>query len=320
MATPSLESSSPPIWTHERRPAHLAVLDEGAAGHRGSTAVEWLRAVERAIGSMRERLTEPITLQSMADVAILSPYHFNRVFCRVTGVPPGRFLTALRVEAATHLLLSTHFSVTRVCAEVGYQSLGTFTAHFAQLVGLPPRRLRRLARAVELPSLDELSQHLPSVSPAELTGPAVVGWVRGTVNTSVPIFVGLFPGPLAQGWPVACAVLASPGAFHFTGVPDGRYYALAVALPWSSDPLPCLLPDRGHLRVGAVGPVEVTSGATSTLVDLYLRPVQLTDPPILLALPLLYGKHRGGAAAGQLGEWELACGSASTVEREGARD
>ena len=84
-------------------------------------------------------------LDEMARIAYLSPFYFNRIFRQLTGVPPRRFHTALRIDAAKRLLLTTDLSVTEMCLEVGYQSLGTFTTHFHELVGVSPRALRRLA-------------------------------------------------------------------------------------------------------------------------------------------------------------------------------
>jgi AraC family transcriptional regulator len=94
---------------------------------------------------MHERIDRPFALDEMARIAYLSPFYFNRVFRQLTGLPPRRFHTALRIAAAKRLLLTTDLSVTEVCLEVGYQSLGTFTTHFHELVGVSPRELRRLA-------------------------------------------------------------------------------------------------------------------------------------------------------------------------------
>ena len=104
------------------------------------------RAVERVISAMRQRLDEEFSLQEMANVAFMSPFHFNRIFRQVTGVPPCQFMSALRLESARRLLLTTKLSVTEVCFEVGYSSLGTFTRRFTDLLGISPRSLRRLAK------------------------------------------------------------------------------------------------------------------------------------------------------------------------------
>ena len=100
---------------------------ERASSQTGTAPLHGL-AVERVLATMRERLDEDLTLHDMADVAHLSPYHFTRVFRHVTGIPPCEFLTALRLQEAKRLLLTTGLSVTDVCFEVGYSSLGTFTA------------------------------------------------------------------------------------------------------------------------------------------------------------------------------------------------
>ena len=102
-------------------------------GKRPDTADLHARAVQRVISTFRERLDEDITLEEMASVAYMSRYHFNRTFRQVTGLPPCRFLTKLRGEAATQMLLNTDNSVTDICLEVGYTSLGTFVRRFSDL-------------------------------------------------------------------------------------------------------------------------------------------------------------------------------------------
>ncbi len=64
-------------------------------------------AVERVIAVMRERVDDTLPLHAMAEISHLSPYHFARVFRQVTGIPPGEFLSALRLERAKELLLTT---------------------------------------------------------------------------------------------------------------------------------------------------------------------------------------------------------------------
>jgi AraC family transcriptional regulator len=95
---------------------------------------------------MRDRAEGALSLRTMAEIAQLSPYHFARTFRRVTGIPPGEIQTTVRLERAKQLLLTTDLSVTGVCFEVGYESLGTFTTRFTQLVGLSPTRWSRRSK------------------------------------------------------------------------------------------------------------------------------------------------------------------------------
>src|ERR1044072_6247332 len=115
-----------------------ACANAPVSASRPDTIASHYRAVERVILAMRERLDEALTLEDLAEVAIISPFYFDRIFRQITGIPPCQFLSALRMEAAKRLLLTSSLSVTDVCFEVGYNSLGTFTTRFTQLVGLPP--------------------------------------------------------------------------------------------------------------------------------------------------------------------------------------
>jgi AraC family transcriptional regulator len=102
------------------------------------------KAVARVIAMMRDRLEEPLTVEEMARVAMFSKFHFTRLFKRVTGVSPGRYLSALRLQRAKQLLVSTSLNVTDISVRVGYSSTGTFTATFTRRVGLSPTAYRRL--------------------------------------------------------------------------------------------------------------------------------------------------------------------------------
>ncbi len=248
-------------------------------------------AVERVVAAMRERFGETLTLQDMADLAHLSPYYFTRVFRDVTGIPPAEYLAALRVQEAKRLLLTTPASVTDVCFEVGYTGLGTFTARFAHLVGLPPGRLRR--RAEDVDGLVAGAQPYGGVTAhaAPIRG-GVSGVIHAPDATPGLIFIGLFPTPIPQSAPIGSALLDGPGAYHIPSVPDGRYYALAAAFPATARALAYLLPGDG-VRVGAArGVVTVRGGRARERADIVVRPPRPTGPPLLVALPFLLVDHQ----------------------------
>ena len=256
------------------------IREETAAAHR--------RAVERVITAARERLCEPISLREMSRVAYLSPFHFNRVFHGITGLPPAKFISAMRLDQAKRLLLNTHLSVTDVCFDVGYNSLGTFTRCFTQRVGLGPREFRYLAERITPASVESLCAHYAERTASATMGASVEGFVDLPKPGAGPIFVGLFPAHIPQSRPVAGALLTSPGAFRIGPVPDGVYHLLAAALPRLSDTLGYLLPDTANLSVGAGnGPVIVRQGRASGQSNISLRPMVLTDPPLLVSLPFL---------------------------------
>ena len=277
-------------------------LDNGRTEHwdtqvydpswRESTIASRSAAVDRVIQEIRQRLDEPISLSDMADIAYLSPFHFNRVFRQMTGVSPGRFLTTLRMEAAKQLLLDGEMRIIDVCFAVGYNSLGTFTTQFTQLVGLSPGRYRRLH------GIDGI------VEPQELSGPRnllvtdqaggeINGWISLSDSSPFWIFVGLFPTAVPCREPIACALLTDPGPFHLAPVSDGSYYLLAAAISRTDDPLVCPPFDELVAYVGSSHKrlVMRTGRIIEGLTELHLRPLWLSDPPILVDLPLLLFRH-----------------------------
>ena len=255
---------------------------------REDTIASHRRAVERVIMTARERLCEPISLHDMSRVAYLSAFHFNRVFHQITGLPPAKFISAMRLEEAKRLLVNSNQSITDICFEVGYNSLSTFTRRFTQRVGLGPREFRYLAERITPASVESLCSHY-----AELTGQAtlhasVEGFVDLPTPATGPIFVGLFHAHIPQSRPAGGALLTSPGAFRIGPVPDGTYHLLAAALPRLADTVGYLVPDSANLSVGAWnGPVIVRQGRAAGPYNISLRPMTLTDPPLLISLPFL---------------------------------
>jgi AraC-like DNA-binding protein len=265
-----------------------AHLQSPARAYRASTLTSYSQTVERVIAEMHAHISDPLSLEAMAEIACLSPFHFNRIFRSITGTPPGEFLAALRLDAAKRRLLTTSLSVTDVCFDLGYASFGTFTTRFKQLIGLSPIQLRQLAddlAQTSLGPLDTASRKARSLAAVHTDG------VTGSITTPGPfsglIFIGLFPRPIPQGRPVACVTIAAPSHFQIAPVPDGRYFLFAAAVPHSSAALTYLLP-RAELLVGAGGqPVLVRDGQAIAPVELVLRPRHVADPPILGVFPPL---------------------------------
>jgi AraC family transcriptional regulator len=237
------------------------------------------QTVERVILAMRDHLNEPFTLQDMADIAYLSPNHFHRIFHRIIGIAPGEFLTALRLDAAKRLLLTTSMRVTDICFEVGYSSIGSFTTRFTELVGLAPRRLRQQVDRFVMPSPDTFRPQNFVLCHFPLSG-CFYGRVSCSDTFTGMIYVGLFPRPIPQGRPVRWMCLTKPGPYMFAYVPEGSYYALAVAFPKADDPQAYLLPDQCVL-------IGMSQGNLAGHQDIALRLPRLTDPPIVSIPPFL---------------------------------
>ena len=244
------------------------------------------QAVERVIRAMHTHLHELLTLEDLVSVACFSPYHFNRVFGRLIGIPPGEFLSALRFQAARRLLLTTPLSVTDICFEVGYTSTGSFTSRFTQLVGLSPRLLRQRAHAFE-PLAVAHAERCPTTSSDMPMKNALLGRISAPATFRGTIYVGLFTSPIPQGAPVRCTKLSSPGWYLLNDVPDGVYHLRAAAFPVAADLHSSLLPGEKLLLGNNASALVIRHGHVSGDPDLVLHSPRLTDPPLVMGLPLL---------------------------------
>jgi AraC-like DNA-binding protein len=250
------------------------VIAQAERQARASTWQAHAEAVDRAVSLIRAHFAEPDTLRRLSEVAWLSRFHLHRVFCEVTGVSPGRFLAAVRMEAAKRLLLDPRFRVMDVCYEVGYGSVGTFTTQFTALVGVQPRRFRQLA--TELAGL-RVEPPPPRPAPGALTGT-----VAAEAGYSGWACLGLFASRIPQGVPAGCTVAAVPGPFAIDALGGRGMHLLAVAMPDAGRMIELLAPDPSRIRVGWLPP-----GRPLTNCRLSLRPLRHTDPPLVLAYPLL---------------------------------
>ena len=92
---------------------------------------------------MDRTYAEPLDVAALARVAHTSPAHFSRTFRDAFGETPHRYLQRRRVERAMFLLASTGQDVTEVSLAVGFNSLGTFSRTFTDIVGTAPSEFRR---------------------------------------------------------------------------------------------------------------------------------------------------------------------------------
>lgn len=272
-------------WEYTRVTPSIALVDPDIAGLSNPPDGQ-LDAVQSVVKAIRAEIDYPFTLDVFAEIAGYSPFHFARMFRELVGVPPGEYLAAIRFERAKELVLRTDLSVTEICMEVGFSSLGTFSSRFKHLVGVSPVELRRMPERIAL--------HRPPEEPgpvryqrAESAVTRVAGVIHGEETGNVHLYVGLFNDPLAQGLPVCGTRLDEAGAFTLPAAPNGTYWLMAAALPATPNPLDQLLPSRSIQVAGDRTPVRIGPGRPQPPRHLFLRAVRTIDSPILTALPPL---------------------------------
>jgi AraC-like DNA-binding protein len=93
------------------------------------------KAVKQACDYLSEHYAENISLEKLASIANLSPFHFNRVFSEQVGMPPHAFQTQLRVSRAKSLLRQGR-ALTHIALETGFFDQSHLNRHFKRLTGV----------------------------------------------------------------------------------------------------------------------------------------------------------------------------------------
>ena len=98
----------------------------------------------RAQEFMDSNYSLPLDLNQVSGEACFSRFHFLRLFRETFQETPHQYLMRKRIEKAKELLSSGKHTVTDVCFEVGFQSLGSFSSLFRRFVGYPPISYRSM--------------------------------------------------------------------------------------------------------------------------------------------------------------------------------
>lgn len=252
----------------------MAPRTPGPATH-GTPApadARWSSALELA-----RKAPPGLAVADLADEAGYSPFHFTRLFTRRTGIGPGQYLIAHRVDTARRLLLADDDPVVDVATAVGFDSLSSFSRRFRETVGVTPGALRQLA--------DRVADHPPRPFALLRPGP---GTIR--IHLDLPpgigrrgdpsVWVGWYPRPAPIGLPRSGVLCRGVPTVDLPLCPDAPFL-LAFAVPAEADVTDQLIPSR---PVVAAHPEPLT---TPTEVRLHFDAAGPTGVPMLSALPSL---------------------------------
>jgi transcriptional regulator GlxA family with amidase domain len=120
------------------------------------------RRLLRARDAMDRTYAQPLDVPALAAIAFVSEAHFIRTFRDTFGETPHRYLQRRRVERSMFLLRETTRSVTDICLDVGFGSLGTFSRTFCEIVGESPSAYRKRADVKAVPTCFSMAWTRPS--------------------------------------------------------------------------------------------------------------------------------------------------------------
>jgi AraC-like DNA-binding protein len=125
-------------------------------------AEELNRRMLRARDAIDRTYGQPLDIAALASVANVSEAHFIRTFRSTFGETPHRYLQRRRVERAMFLLRETRRTVTDICLDVGFGSLGTFSRTFRGIVGINPTDYRSRSEPIRAPTCFTMAWMRPS--------------------------------------------------------------------------------------------------------------------------------------------------------------
>mgnify|MGYP003575074812 CR=1 FL=1 len=129
------------LVVHQRRPGGQSQFSGPAeiGGRTGRFAelIQWVRA----------HVSEVLTVERLADRAVMSPRHFARAFTADTGTTPAKAVERLRLETARTAVERSDQSFEQIAESAGFGDAGRMRRAFLRTFGLPPQALRRAARA-----------------------------------------------------------------------------------------------------------------------------------------------------------------------------
>ncbi|MGA2547097.1 MAG: AraC family transcriptional regulator [Rectinemataceae bacterium] len=120
----------------------LAFLYGLAAGQVAARGTADNAHVEKALAIMQGAIERRLDLRALCDRIRLSREHFVRVFTERMGMPPMRYYSRLKVEAARAMLSSTNLRVQEIADKLGYENQFSFARAFKRVSGMPPTRFR----------------------------------------------------------------------------------------------------------------------------------------------------------------------------------
>lgn len=94
--------------------------------------------IEELLTYITENLQKPLTVEMLANKAMLSPYYFIRVFKKETGYTPYAYIVTVRVNAAKFYLKTTSLTVKEITYMCGFSSESNFCTSFKRIVGTTP--------------------------------------------------------------------------------------------------------------------------------------------------------------------------------------
>ncbi|MDR0660927.1 MAG: helix-turn-helix transcriptional regulator [Prevotellaceae bacterium] len=110
---------------------------------------EYISRINKVMDHVEKNLADVLNLNTIANQAHFSPYHFHRIFTFLAGETPAGFIQRIRLGKAARLL-RTHpeMSINDIVRACGFSSLALFSRSFRKYFDITAREFRETDLAV----------------------------------------------------------------------------------------------------------------------------------------------------------------------------
>jgi len=160
--------------------------------------LETIQYLNHAIDYIEENIDKPLEVDEIAKVALLSRYHFQRIFHVLTGFTLAEYIRNRKLTLAAEELILRKESVTEIAFKYGYESVDAFTKAFRRLHGVTPSAVRkgtatiklfpRLSLQLDIRGRDEMNYHIVEKDEWDMIGIEMQTTSKNTVEQEITAF------------------------------------------------------------------------------------------------------------------------------------
>lgn len=127
-----------------------------------TTGKSYRERLTRVVDYIYHNLAHELDVNTLADIALMSPYHFHRIYREIAGEPVNVTVRRLRLQKAAALLIQGEQPLTSIAQSVAYGSLESFSRAFSKLFGESPSEYRQARREQQEPVVEPFVAMLPT--------------------------------------------------------------------------------------------------------------------------------------------------------------
>ena len=130
---------------------------------KASTGQHYRKRIGQVIDYIYQHLDRDLDVNTLADVALMSPYHFHRIYREIAQETVNTTVRRLRLQYAAAELIRSETSLANIATKVAYGSTEAFIRAFDKQFGETPQAYRQRRRDLSLP-VESFVAMLPEVN------------------------------------------------------------------------------------------------------------------------------------------------------------